>query len=262
MLRPIAFSLGALLVAVPAFAADADLETTITEPSGVDVYQSATWSVTVDNVGTRHANSVDLEILLPETGTSPTVHVMGDLSNIDAACSQVGTTLSCALGRIRKNESVTVSFDIALPASSGPLVIEADATTTTSESNTANNIDSVTATLGTIGVSFTAPFDAINKHCTGTSLTSFYECELYPSSITSHEVTFNANGSITFTNPAAPPGYTGTWSSSAADQLSFTYFNNGTPVAVFDGVGVDTGCWEGVTDFLNGWGAPYRVCVQ
>ena len=67
MLRPIAFSLGALLVAVPAFAADADLETTITEPSGVDVYQSATWSVTVDNVGTRHANSVDLEILLRYT---------------------------------------------------------------------------------------------------------------------------------------------------------------------------------------------------
>jgi hypothetical protein len=103
--------------------------------------------------------------------------------------------------------------------------------------------------------------DLHNEHCTGTSLASFYECTLYPSSISSHDITLESDGTISFDGD--PPDYTGAWSSSPDDQLSFTYSYDGTVVAEFEGYGVSSSCFEGLTTFPgSSYVAPYEVCVQ
>ncbi len=91
-------------------------------------------------------------------------------------------------------------------------------------------------------------------HCTGgASLTSFFECELFPSSISSHETIFDAGGTITFI--AAPAGYTGTWTHPPSqNRLQFDYADGTGVVATFDGRGVDAKCFEGKTVFR---GSPY-----
>ena len=240
--------------------AGADLEPTISGPSSTDVYATGRYTVTVANVGNKNANGSSVVIQLPETNTSPTVHVMGDLGAYNAKCTQVGTTLDCDLGRIRKRKSKSVWFDIDLPESSDLLVIDATSDSA-SDGNSANDDDSYAPVLDNFAVVFTAPLAVLNEHCTGTDLTSFYECALYPSSITSHSTTLNANGTISFAgNPA---GYAGTWSASTSgDYLEFQYTYNGDVVADFEGWGVDSTCWEGVTEFPQNtaYVSPYRVC--
>ncbi len=244
-------------VAAPAYAA-ADLEVTLGEPSGLYVDQSGTWDVVVENVGNRNANNVSLIIELPETNTSPNVYVMGVLGSFDSACSQVGTTLDCSLGRIRKGQAEVVSFDIALPYADGGLEVYASAATSSSESNTSNNDDSVIHSQLYYANAVAAPLAVVNEHCTGTALTSFYECVVSPGSVSSHGATFESNGDVTF--PFATT-VTGFWQQPTADTLTFQYWDNGAVVADFEGVGVAGGCWEGLTIFpASGYVAPYRIC--
>ena len=192
---------------VPAFAA-ADLATNITAPTGTTVYDEATWSVTVSNIGNRDASSVTVSIQLPTTHTSPSVYVMGDLGTWSSGCAKSGTKLNCTLGTIRKGKNSTVSFNIALPQSSAALTFTATATTTTSESNTANNVDSENASL--IYVDFPITDGTfLNSHCTGTALTAWFECTLFPSSISDHTTILNSDYSISIPEE---PDYTGPWS--------------------------------------------------
>lgn len=70
----------ALLSSTSAFAQSRpDLVTTITQPSGVHVYENGAWTFTVRNAGNKDAASVSLVIDLPQTHTSPTVYVMGEV---------------------------------------------------------------------------------------------------------------------------------------------------------------------------------------
>jgi len=244
-------------IAAPAYAA-ADLETTIGEPSGLYVDQTGTWDVVVENVGNRNARNVSLIIELPETNTSPNVYVMGVLGAYSSSCSLVGTTLDCSLGRIRKGKAKTVSFDIDLPYADGGLEVYASAATTSSESNTGNNDDSVIHSQLYYANAVGAPVAVLNEHCTGQGLTSFYECAISPGSISSHPATWEANGTISFPFSTTVTGF---WQQPTADTVAFQYWDNGAIVADFEGVGVAGGCWEGLTIFSNGpWVAPYRIC--
>lgn len=65
-------------------------------------------------------------MLLPETRTSPVVHVMGQLGAVDSACSQSGTELICSLGRVRQGQSRTIDIGISLAWSAEDLVFDAD----------------------------------------------------------------------------------------------------------------------------------------
>lgn len=254
-------ALGLFVASAPAFAAS-DLTTSISTTSGTYVYQSARYTVAVSNVGNRDASNGTVVIQLPRTNTSPTVHVMGTMGAKSAACTQSGTALTCSLGTVRKGRSTSVYFDITLPESVDPITFTATASTTSAENSTANNGATRTASLLNYDVAFTAPAAVLAEHCTGTDLASYFECELYPSSISSHETTLNADHTITFPPEAA--GYTGTWSQTGADHLTFTYFEAGEPVATFEGYGVDADCWEGLTTFFpdDGYVSMYRVCVQ
>lgn len=252
--------LATTLFAVPAFAA-ADLTASITAPASVAVDAAGRYQVTVRNIGNKTASNVAVAVTLPATHTSPTVYVLGDLGARDSRCTVSGTQLNCALGRLAKSRLTTVFFDIALPQSSAPLVFGAQASTTSSENSTSNNGASLTASVVYPALSVAAGAAAVNEHCTGTALTAFFECELFPSSISAHDTVFQAGGVLTFVGVAA--SYTGTWSQPSANSLIFTYFDGGLPVASFVGNAVDSDCFEGLTTFAGStWVSPYSVCLQ
>jgi hypothetical protein len=138
ILRPIVSGLAVFLVATPVLAA-ADVRVQIPAPAPALVYDATHMSIPVSNIGNKTANSVVLTVTLPATHTSPTVHVMGTLANVDPRCAASGTQLTCALGSIAKNTSKTVTFDIELPQADEVLQIGAAATSTSAENSLANN---------------------------------------------------------------------------------------------------------------------------
>lgn len=253
-----ALSLGTAALA----AAQPDLTTTFTAPATPSVYASAKYTVSVYNAGTATASGSSVVIQLPVTATT-TVTVMGTLGAKSASCTQSGTKLTCTLGSLAKRKTVSVYFYLALPESENALTITAAAATTTTESNSGNNNASLTASLNNYVVSFTGTRDVQNDHCTGNaSLSSYFECTLYPSSISSHDATFNDDGTISI--PDAPD-YTGDWRQPTTDSLSFEYYDEtGALVVEFEGYGTTTGCWEGITTFPDSpaYESPYHVCLQ
>jgi len=253
-------ALAALALALPAQAArQADVAATLSLPAAFDVEVADTVTVTVDNVGRRNAQNVEVVIDLPETNTSPMVHIMGSVSNVDSACSLTDTTLTCSLGRIRRGRSDSVTFDIALPVSEGSLDFVATASTTSTDADAGNDADSDSASMIYVDTVITGPVDVEQRHCTGVGLESFAECEYYPSSISSHLATFEANGSISFSYA----GYSGSWEQDTDDHLRFEYTYNGQVVAEFEGFGVGNDCFEGLTLFPgSAYNAPYETCLQ
>jgi len=246
------------LMTTPALAArEADLETTVSLPASTLVYDEERVSITVANNGNKNAADVELTIQLPETNTSPTVYVMGDVTGMNSKCSASDTQIICDLGKVRKNRSKTVWFDIILPWSAEVAEFDATATTITAEANTADDSDLGAASLTYVDVAIVGPIDVVNQHCTGTDLLGFYECTLFPSSISSHDVIFNDDGSIDL----GVTDYTGSWDQDTDDHLWFEYRYQGDLVAEFEGNGVNADCFEGITDFGTGWVAPYEVCL-
>ncbi|MEZ4441702.1 MAG: hypothetical protein R3B72_21555 [Polyangiaceae bacterium] len=261
MIRRLLTATAILTASTPALAA-ADLSVDVQTPT-VAVYDTGSYDVVVENVGNRRARNVTLTIDLPETNTSPTVYLLGDLDTYDSRCSLSGRQLTCALGTLRQNRSTTVSLDLMLPLSTAPIQIGASVSSP-DDGNASNDSDVEAADLTTYPVAINAPVAATNRHCTSSSnpgLTSFYECELFPSSISSHGITLQSNGSISFAN--APPSFTGSWSQTSSDHLSLQYFDGGQLVMSFDGYGVSSSCFEGRADFFpqNGYHALYEVCL-
>lgn len=248
-----------LALSTSAFAA-ADLKVTNTPAAATTmVYDTGRWTVQVQNIGNKNASSVTLNIQLPETHTSPQVYVMGVTGAKSAACTQTGTDLNCNLGTINRSTSKSVYFDIDLPESAAALTVVSTATTTSVENSYTNNVDTDNATLTYYTPTLTAfPTTAYIDHCTGTGLTAYYECSLFPSSISSHEHVFESGGTISFSS-AYPAGYAGTWSVSG-EYLYFEYTYLGLTEATFVGRGVSANCWEGLTDFGSTYVSPYSVC--
>lgn len=240
-----------------------DLTTRIYPPSASTVDVAATWKFRVSNVGNKSASGVTLIIDLPATNTSPTVYPMGVVGTLPTGCTRSGTRVTCSIGSVSAGSYKEKSFTLALPESSGTLDFATDASTTTSGDNTANNTDTEVGTPANVTVAApTVQTTVSNDHCTGTGLESYYECELFPSSISSHDVEFHPDGSITI--PMAGPDYGGSWVVSGT-QLWFEYTELGTPVVDFVGYGVANtteNCWEGIATFpASSYVSPYRVCL-
>lgn len=255
-----------LFVSSEAFAAaEADLGVSISPPSSVHVYENGAYTVTVSNTGNRNASNVQLTIQLPETNTSPQVYIMGTLNSYSSTCTKTGSLLTCSLGTINKGTSKTVNFNINFPYSSAPLVIEMDASTTTAESNFGNNSLDHTASLLTYSVPVNPARAAVNNHCTGTGLTSYFECQLFPSSISGFNSTLETDGSITI--PGADPGTYGEWTLNPpgypANTLLMEYFDGAGLIGSLPARGVDGDCYEGPMTFPgSSYVAVYEVCLQ
>ncbi len=251
-----------------------DLRVTYAPPATPAVYASASYGVTVANIGTKDAQNVSLTIQLPQTGTSPQIYIMGNLGTFDTRCvragangTAAGTRLVCTLGLVKKGNSKTVTLNLALPEKTGNLVFSSTATTTTApETNPANNTNIThTASLSYYANTITPDVVYTNQHCTGTGLTAYFECTLFSGAISSHQATFQTGGTISI---PGQPDYTGAWSV-AGDTLTFTYveISTGDTALEFSGRGVPGGCFEGRSRFPDGLGgystyvAPYRVCL-
>ncbi len=263
MNRPAALSaLAALVFAVSAHAAPRapNVSTSISAPSGVLYGANARYTVQVANVGNAPASSVAITVQLPRTNTSPTVHVLGDLGAMHPSCTRVGTTLQCTVTNLRAGRSASVYFDLAVPYSAAPVALSANAVTA-GDSNAGNNSASRTLSLAAQSISVNPVRQTLIRHCTGTNLISFFECELYPSSLMEHESQLNLDGSITFLNIGSST-YGGTWTQPAPNRLRMTYTDGTNTVATFDGYGVD-GCFEGRTTFPNStYVSMYQVCLR
>lgn len=250
------------LVAAP-IANGPDLQVTLSTPSTAGVYQTRRYTFNVQNVGNRTAAGSKLVIELQRTGTSPEVYVLGTVIGYSTRCTKAANLLTCSLGDLAKNASLSVFVDLNLPYAVAPIVVKAAASTTTSgEINSNNNLINYTTNLRTFPVTMTYGTPIVHQHCTGSStLTSFFECTLFPSSIAEHEVIFAANNTLTI--PAAPT-YTGSWVYTAIEnRLQFEYFNGATRTVVFDGRGVGGNCFEGLAQFptsTSGSVALYRIC--
>ncbi len=254
--------------AIPAGAVSGpNLATSIVAPPPTNVYVAGRYTVNVANVGNQHANNSTVTITLPLTRTSPQVYVMGTLGARSANCSLATNRLTCNLGQVRRNRSTSVFFDIALPQSSAPITFSATASTA-ADTNSNNDTAQATADVRYLNVTGYPIGIATNRHCTGQNLTAFFECTLFPSSISSHTTEFFGSGSYGTLTITGHGTYTGTWnlSGTSNQHLSFQYFDGGLLVASFEGDGVrsnaTTHCYEGLTTFNppSPYVAPYEVC--
>ncbi len=252
--------LAGLLVALPAYAAsNANLAVTVALPANQHVYETGRFQVSVKNNGTRNASNANLTIQLPQTMTSPAVYVLGTLGARTSTCTLSGTRLLCPLGTVNKGATKTVFFDLAIPYAAAAVAVQASVTSSSVENTLADNSVTRTVSLLTYPVSIAPDDAATNDHCTGTGLISYFECTLFPSSISTHATVFNVGGTIGFVD--APATYTGTWAQPAPDRLTFQYFDDGVLVASFDGRGVNSNCFEGKTTFPDsGYVSMYEVC--
>lgn len=234
-----------------------DLATTLTAPA-VTVYAPGSYAVQVANTGNRNATNVVLAIDLPRTQTSPQVYIMGTLGTVDARCTRSGQRLTCALGTINRNTSKSIAFSLALPYSTAPLVIAAAATSTGAapEATPANNSLSYTATPALVP-NLIAGGAATTRVCSGTTLTSFFECTLFPSSIQSFASTLEPDLSITLPDE---PGWTGAWWMVNPETLHVEY-TDGADGFELDMASVGGDCFEGVLDFQNGYVAVHQLCL-
>jgi hypothetical protein len=187
---------------------------------------------------------------------------MGEVIAIDPRCTLDGTTLSCSLGKVRKFRSATVWFDAAFAHTDAPLTISANASSNVRDPSMGNNEANADVLLSYPVSPIVDGDDAVVEHCTGSGLTSFFECVLSPSSISSHAIEFHGNGTLDFTNPSGT-SFHGTWSQSPDDShLTMHYFDGLVPQATFVGRAVNASCFEGITTFPNsGNNSAYSICL-
>ena len=263
MFRPtvFGFALGLTAVAGTVQAAP-DLATPIQAPSSTQVYSTASYQVQVVNTGRHTANNTKLPIQLPSTHTSPQVYVLGDLGSFSNKCQQAGTVLNCSLGNIRKNKSVSINFAIALPQSSTPVNISATASTS-GETSLGNNTATHVPALTNPNQPITPLAPITTQSCTGTTLQSFFECELFPSSIMGYAGALDYNGNVVL--PPYATGYSASWSQPGGDsrRLEIKYYELGNLSATFDGYAVGNNCFEGLTTFPGNspYVSQYQVCL-
>lgn len=245
-------------------APNADLSVSISAPATVAISTATTYTVTVKNLGPNTATTVNALVTFPQTDTSPQVYILGNLSESDTRCNIVNRQLTCALGTLKKGKSASFSYSYTAPVSTKSLQMTASATSDLPDLVSGNSSASVVPNLVYPSRPITSA-TVTNSHCTGTSLTSYFECLLFPSSISSHTTTLNLDNTITFT----APGYTGTWSQNAAKTtLFFEYFevtgSGSSKVAEFNGFAINgANCFDGLTNFFptSTYVSPYRVCL-
>lgn len=237
----------------------ADLGVTLQAPSSVMINTDTIYTATVKNFGPHTAQAATLTVEFPLTNTSPSVHILGTVSGLDTGCSIVANKLVCALGSIQKNKTKVITYTYKAPVSTKTLEMKAIAGSSTNDPNSSNNTVAFVPNLTYPALPIVSA-SVLNSHCTGTNLSAYFECTLFPSSISTHTVTLNSDTTITFTEP----GYTGSWSQSSTSQLHFEYFDVGGKVAEFNGYAIDGSCFDGITTFFppSTYMSAYRVCIQ
>lgn len=226
------------------------------------------YTTRVKNIGNQTAQSVTITVELPLTATSPTRHILGKLTGVQASsgtCSIVSNKIVCNVGNIGNNQTRQVGFTFEFQVATTAPTLKTTATTLSgNEQNPANNTLSFTPAVRYPNNVITGGRYLVTS-CSGTGLTSFYECELYPSSQQSFEMDLVLPGN-TISIPIAPT-YTGMWDQNSLPldkTLHFTIDGGSGTEAEFNGFATSSTCFEGITTFPQSstYNAAYRVCEQ
>jgi hypothetical protein len=218
------------------------------------------------SLGTRLAR-VTLTVTFPLTNTSPSQFILGKLTSVQTSggtCSVVANKIQCSFGNLSQNQTRTVTFNFEFQvASTLPTMTTTVASTSSNEKDPNNNMLQFTPSLQYPDNIITAGNYLVTS-CTGRGLTSFYECEQFPSSQQSFTAAFDLGGTITI--PQAP-AYNGFWDQNSLPlnkTLHFTIMNGSVTEAEFNGFAVSSTCFEGLTVFPGNatYNSAYRVCRQ
>lgn len=218
----------------------ADMRLMIQGPATAETSDTLQYYVVASNQGNRNARNVTANITFPANAT---------FVQADNACSLSGNTLSCNLGRIRQNNSHTLSVELIAPSAAGIVTLDAIVQTTSSDSNPGNDYAShdtvVTAPVVVQPVvTINPPQDFVMRQCIGSVSLDWSQCT--PSSIIEHQVTLLANN-IVQTND---PGVTGNWNEPDAYHIELKFFDlNNNPLSTFTGKAQSGYCFSGTTLF-------------
>lgn len=268
-----AWSLKAITIAAAALSAAAhagppnpraDLQVELNAPATVDVNLPTTYSVTVTNLGGQTSNAINARVTLPLTNTSPQVFVLGTVSGLDPRCSVVAKVLNCSLAALRKGWSTTFNYTYTAPVSTKSLQMTARAGSTSIDPVASNDSASVVPTL-VYPVRAISSAAATTRLCSGSNLTSFFECTRYPSSISSFVASLNQDQSI----GVAEPGYSGRWSQNATrTSLKMEFFQDlgygPVKVSEFNGMAIHgANCFHGLGQHMgsNNEVSPFELCL-
>lgn len=266
----IALSLMAALVSIAAGGAQAaprpNLKVLAWQGSSTPVVESPyQYTTRVQNIGGQTATGVVVTVEFPLTNTSPSQYILGKLTGIQPGCNVVSNKLVCNIGNLTPNQIEDVTFTFEFQVSTNSPTLTSTATTTTpNEQNATNNTKDKTLTVRYPNNVISGGSYLVTS-CSGRGLTSFYECELFPSSQQSFALDLNLGGTLTV--PQAP-GYFGFWDQNdppANKTLHFTIDGGGGTEVEFNGFATSGSCFEGITDFpgnTSGFNAAYRVCEQ
>ncbi len=242
----------------------ADLKVEINAPATVAISQATGYSVTVTNLGGQSSGAITARINFPQTNTSPQVFALGTVSVLDTRCSVINRGVTCNLAGLRRNASTTFQYNYTAPVSTKVLQMTASVSSSTTDPVASNNSASVVPNL-VYPVRAISSSAITSRMCTGTLLTSFFECERFPSSISSFAATLNADQSIDF----GQADYTGRWSQNAnrtSLRMEFFQDSGSGPVKVseFNGMAINgKNCFHGLTQHLSNsnYVSPYEVCL-
>lgn len=134
------FFLAGTLFAGSAFAQSADLVINHADsPDPGPAGGTFTYTLRIDNNGPNNATGVTL------TNTLPAGSVFVDVNTTGGTCNQAAGIVNCSLGNIAFNANQTVTIRVVLP-SAGVWINSATASSSTSDPNTSNNVNSTQAT--------------------------------------------------------------------------------------------------------------------
>ena len=239
----------------------ADLDVEFLGNNSPWVNTTYTYRVRVNNIGGAKARNVKVAIDLPLTNTSPQVYVLGTVSGLNNRCQLVSNKLECDLGNIKPGKRKNARFDFEFPYANMPLDFTATATTTSNDTNQANN-------LATKSPNVRYPQSLINggdvtlSFCVGQNLVAYFSCTQVPSSTQSISANFASNGTATFPNNL---NVTGSWYQASPNELNLTTTDGTNTLSVFNGYAVSANCFEGINTYPNstsGYIAPTRICLQ
>lgn len=239
-----------------------NLRVLVSGPASAQVGSPYQYTVNVKNIGGSTASNVTVIVDLPETATSPNKYVLGNLSGIDSRCQLVNRKLNCNLGSITKSgttQTKIFTFNYSFPVTSQTVEIKATASTTTpNETNSANNVASFFPTPAYATNQLTSA-NVLITMCTGRGLTSFFECELFPSSQQSHLFQLNSDMTVTYNGD-----FVGNWDQFVSPQQLHLSLSDGNSGAEFNGFAINNTCFEGLTTFTptSVYNSAYKVCVQ
>lgn len=224
------------------------------------------YTTRVRNVGNQTAQNVQIVVEFPLTNTSPTRYILGKLSAVSASsgtCSTAGNKITCNVGSIGNNQTRSVTFTFEQQVATTAAFMKTTASTTsTNEQNAANN-------QRTLNLTRNYPVNEVTGGrylvtlCTGTNLTSFYECEMSPGSTQTFEMDLNSGNTVSIPQD---PNYFGMWDQNTLlnRSLHFTVESGMGIEAEFNGFASSGTCFKGITTFPQSpnYNSAYRVCLQ